>query len=254
MLNVPAMVRRNALLAGLTPAAREAFLSCSKPLFIPAQARLENGSEIPQFCYFLFSGMASIQIRTLEGGRSSIGLIGAEGFTGALSLLGELTPVHECVMQVCGEGLRIKLKDLHGLLAAFPELRTRTLGFIQHQTFCMAQMACCNNHHDAQSRLARFLLTVAEVSQNDFVQITQEALAELLGVRRTTVTLLLGLFQNAGVLACDRGRVTIKSKLELTSLSCPCHSIMTRQILNLYGDHQPSLQDVGSSAELKKAS
>jgi CRP-like cAMP-binding protein len=114
------------------------------------------------------------------------------------------------------------------------EIRSHVLSCVQQQAMTTSQIAACNNAHEAEPRLARWLLMVQDRTNEDTFQLTQEFLAEMLGTRRTTVALAAGALQRSGFIEYSRGKVTIRSRRDLEQAACDCYAVTKRLLDNLY--------------------
>ncbi len=184
--------------------------------------------------YFITSGVASVVVGHFEGSSSETALIGREGMTGALSLLGTSVPTAECFMQVAGSGYQVPTKAIRDLFLQSTETRTRILECVQQQAMTTTQVAACNAAHEAEPRLARWLLMVQDRTEEDAFQLTQEFLAQMLGARRTTVAIAAGVLQHSGFIEYSRGNVRILSRENLKTAACDCYEVTHRLLQNLY--------------------
>ena len=222
------------LLDTLSPAIRQCVLALCKPLSLPLRTMLHEQNEMPAYAYFLSSGIASVVVSMPEGGSAEVSLIGREGAVGVAHLLGQTPVPAQCFMQMPGAGLRIRLDELRTLFLDEAELRLRILEFVQLQTVMLAQIAACNKLHEAEVRLARWLLMCRDRSDGDTMAMTQEFIADMLGTRRTTVTLVAGRLQRRGLIDYRRGRVTILDHTGLKHASCECYRVTREALDRLY--------------------
>jgi DNA-binding MarR family transcriptional regulator len=110
----------------------------------------------------------------------------------------------------------------------------RILEMTQEQALSMSQIAACNRLHEAEERLARWLLMAQDRTQSEVLPFTQEFLAEMLGSQRTTVTVIAGALQRSGLIEYTRGHVRILNREELESAACDCYKIIRNLQNNLY--------------------
>jgi CRP-like cAMP-binding protein len=251
---------RNRLLDALSPGCREEVLALSKEVELPVRTQLYWPEEMPQYGYFLTSGIASIVAGLNDGGTAEVGLIGNEGLIGAFHLLGPLPPMTECFIQVPGSGYRIPLPALRRVFLEREEFRGRILEFVQQQSMVVSQVAACNKLHEAEPRLARWLLMIMDRTNNNHastnhngamnnhgsmnnhgaanrhgsVKITQEFVAQMIGTRRTTVNGILGQMQKAGLLDHQRGQIIVPDRLRLEGVACDCYPLILRSLDRLY--------------------
>jgi len=169
-----------------------------------------------------------------EGGTAEVALIGCEGLVGGMHILGPTPLPAQCFIQMTAAAIRVRLEDLREKFQESTELRKAVLEFVQQQTVTTGQIAACNKLHDAESRLARWLLMTRDRADGDTMHITQEFLADMLGTRRTTVTLVAGSLQRRGLIEYKRGKVTILSRKALERAACDCYRVTKDALEKLY--------------------
>jgi CRP-like cAMP-binding protein len=216
----------NLLLAALSVENRELLLSAAVPVALPIRTSLYKPDETPEHSYFMTSGIASVVTSTADGGTAEVGLIGHEGLTGAFHLLGPTLVSTDCFIQMEGTGLKIPFADLASAFRSSPQIHSLVLEFIQVQGVGLAQMAGCHRLHEAEERLARWLLMAQDRTQSDVLNLTQDFLAMMLGARRTTVTMIAGAMQRSGLIEYSRGQVKIPNRENLEAAACDCYPIM----------------------------
>ena len=231
---------QNKFLAALSPETRESMLSVATEVSIPLRAMLYEADQTPQYGYFITSGIASVVTEMPDGATAEVGLIGTEGLVGSLHLLGPAPVSTSCFVQLEATALRVPFSHLQRVFRSSDEFRDRALEFVQSQTSSLAQLAGCHRLHEAEERLARWLLMAQDRTESEVLHFTQEFLAMMLGARRTTVTLVAGSLQRSGLIEYRRGRVKILDRVSLESAACECYSV-TRQLLRaLYKRDVPS--------------
>jgi len=229
-----AVATGNLLLDALTEGTRNTVLALTKHVDLPLHTMLHEQSEMPTYAYFLRSGVASVVVSMPEGGSAEVGLIGREGVIGALHIIGPTPAPAQCFLQMEGSGLRIRLDDLRRLFNENEELRRRMLEFVQQQSVTLGQIAACNKLHEAEARLARWLLMSRDRADQDTMTMTQEFLADMLGTRRTTVTLVAGSLARQGLIDYKRGKVTVLDRAALEHAACDCYRVTKEALLKLY--------------------
>ena len=180
------------------------------------------------------SGMASIVGTTSDGETAEVGIVGREGLVGAMHLLGPAVAPTECFIQLPASALKIPFSKMLQLFKTSEEIRMRILEFVQEQTLSLSQLATCNRLHNAEERLARWLLMVGDRIQSDTMDLTQEFLAQMLGAQRTTVTMVAGTLHRAGLIEYKRGTLHIVNRRELEAAACDCYGVTRRLYSNLY--------------------
>jgi CRP-like cAMP-binding protein len=224
----------NLLLDALSPELRETILAQCRAVDLPTRTLLHEQGETPAHVYFLCTGVASLVVTMATGGSAEVGLTGHEGAVGVMQLLGPTPTPSQSFILMQGTALRIRLDDLRGLFLSSSELRCRILEFVQQQNITLEQVAACNKLHEAEHRLARWLLMCSDRSEQDTMTLTQEFMADMLGTRRTTVTMVASSLQGRGMISYRRGKVTIVSHTELAKAACPCYRICNTALKNLY--------------------
>ncbi len=224
----------NLLLDTLSPKVRDLLIGASKFVDLPLKMMLHEQAQMPTFGYFVCSGMGSVVVTMPEGGTAEIGLIGREGIVGAMHILGPTPAPGQCFVQMEMTAYRIRLDDMRALFQENEELRTFMLEFVQQQMVTLGQIAACNKLHQAEQRLARWLLMARDRSDRDTMTMTQEFLADMLGTRRTTVTLVAGSLQRRGLIEYRRGKVTVLDRTGLEQAACDCYRVTKDALDRLY--------------------
>jgi CRP-like cAMP-binding protein len=183
-----------------------------------------------QFGYFPNSGMICLIAVMRDGASVEVGVIGNEGFVGTPILLGVKATPNRALVQVSGTSLRINAEALAAILPRTPRLELMLRRFIQAQIFQLAQLAACNRFHEVEERLARWLLMARDRAGSGVLPLTHEFLAEMLGTRRSTVTVAAGALQRAGLIDYGRGRVRILDRTGLENIACECYKVTKQQL------------------------
>lgn len=218
--------RRNRLLASLPPDEYERLTTKMKRLRLPLGYPLwDVGREI-EFVLFPIDSVASILMLMEDGSAVEVGTVGNEGMAGLPAFFGVESTPGRAFLQVAGEAWRLPAAALReetargGMLAEVLRLYTQTF-FVQ-----VAQSTACNRLHPAEERLARWLLMTSDRVGRDTFGLTHEFLAEMLGVRRPTVSLVARTLQQAGLISYNRGTVLIEDRPGLVAASCECYEIV----------------------------
>ncbi|WP_263384854.1 Crp/Fnr family transcriptional regulator [Granulicella arctica] len=229
----------NLFLSSLSAPSRELLLAHSTAVHLPLRTVLYEPEVTPPHAYFMTSGIASVVASMVEGGTAEVGVIGHEGVVGSLHLLGPAKVPTRCFMQLEGSALRIPFTELQKAYRSTGEIRDRILEFVQEQALSLSQVAACHRLHDAEERLARWLLMVQDRTQSNVLNLTQEFLAEMLGAQRTTVTMVAGALQRSGLIEYQRGHVKILNRESLEAAACDCYQVTKSLFLNLYKQDLP---------------
>jgi len=185
----------------------------------------ERNSEIKNV-YFPISGVISWIIIMRDGNCAEAMTIGREGVAGLQVVLGGNAGSSVAVVQAAGEALRIGKEDFCRILSR-DETLSKTMN-LYCSTFinAMAQCAACNRLHETTERCARWLLMMHDRSDGDEFTLVQEFLADMLGVRRPSVSVCASILQRAGYISYKRGKVRIEDRKGLESASCECYEIL----------------------------
>ncbi len=241
--------QENRLLSVLSPESRDFLVSRSTVVNLPRKHFLYRAEETPHYGYFMLSGMASVVTEMEDGETVEVGVMGSEGLVGSLHLLGPSSVATNCFIQLEGSAYRIAFSELRKAYRSSEEIRDRILEFVQEQAVSAYQIAGCNRLHEAEARLARWLLMAQDRAQTDVLNFTQEFLAMMLGARRTTVTLVAGVLQRAGLIEYQRGHVKILDRANLEAAACDCYRVTCQLYKNLYAHPFPGANGGGQGSE-----
>lgn len=189
----------------------------------PQQHILHEAGEKIEFAYFLNEGMASLVVLTSDGRSVEVAIVGREGIVGTPLAVGLRRGPYRSIMQIPGNGLRIKSDVLEEKLQGMPELRLMLNRFVLVQGLQIAQIAACNRLHEIEQRLARWLLMCQDRVGSEYLPVTHEFLAQMLGTGRPSVSLAAGILQKAGTIENLRGTVKILNRKELEAAACECY-------------------------------
>jgi CRP-like cAMP-binding protein len=228
--------RTNRLLSLLSDDDYERLRPHLSPVVFDYRKSLYEASRPIEHVYFPIDGVASLVITTVEGASAEVGTIGSEGMVGLPVCLGDRDAPSSVYVQVPGTALGMDARLFRGELD-----RSRTLNLIMlryaHAFFNqVAQSAACAHLHRVEQRCCRWLLMTRDrMPSGDFL-LTQEFLGMMLGVRRTTVTDVMGGLQRAGLIRYRRGHVTILDHEALQQRACECYAISKLEFDRLLGD------------------
>ncbi len=194
----------------------------------------EQGDEIDQV-YFPHSGMVSIVVVLSEGEKTvETATVGREGAVGAIAGLGERKAIARAIVQVEGHGARIPARHLQAAVKQSPFLRDFIIRYQEMLLHQAQQSTACNALHEARPRLCRWLLQTRDRLDTDTVALTQEFLAQMLGVRRTTVTELARGLQSKGLVRYKRGKIEILDRQALEECACECYGALRQQATHYF--------------------
>ncbi|HLX29888.1 MAG TPA: Crp/Fnr family transcriptional regulator [Casimicrobiaceae bacterium] len=179
--------------------------------------------------YFPTTSIVSLLYVMEDGASAEIAVVGNEGILGiSLFMGGETTPSH-AVVQSAGYGVRLKAQLLKQEFARFGPMMHLLLRYTQALITQMAQTAVCNRHHSVDQQLCRWLLLSLDRLSTNELSMTQELIANMLGVRREGVTEAAGKLQDAGLIRYRRGRITVLDRPRLETRSCECYQVVKKE-------------------------
>lgn len=181
------------------------------------------------FVDFPLAAVVSIVVITGEGDTVEAGTIGNEGMSGVPLFLGSTQSVHRAFYQVPGPTLRMPARVFAGEMAARGALHDAVQRAVHAFHVQVAQTVACNRAHPVEQRLARWLLTSSDRVGSERVQLTHEIMAQMLGVRRASVSVVAALLRKAGFVRYSRGIVEIVDRPGLESASCECYRAVRRE-------------------------
>ena len=201
---------------------------------MPVRTPIFEEEDGPRYVHFLTSGIASIVTMMETGEAVEGGLVGFDGFPEKVHVLGPQRGMTRCFMQMAGAAWRMDFRRFQAEFLRDPDLLKAVHQFVQHDALVLAQLGACNRLHEVEERLARWLLMVQDLVESDEIRITQEFLGEMLGARRSSVTLAAGSLQRSGVIAYSRGRIFVTDRAALEGVACECYPIIAKLTRNLY--------------------
>lgn len=251
----------NRLLAALPPADLELLRPHLQNVpFSVDTVLLRSGDEIEQV-YFPDSGAIAFMFDMPDGQTVATTLIGSEGAIGALTVLGPSRSPVSATARLAGTAWQISAPKLQAVFARSAAVQHVVQVHIRTQLLQLQHVAACNALHPVERRMARWLLELHDHVADDALPLTQEALAQLLGVRRTTVTLAMSRLRAAGVIKSDRRGLLEIDRNRLESVACECYAVMRRRIGRVYDEELSALplaatpsQEDPAVPELKAAS
>ena len=235
MAGAPDTPRANRLLAALPEEAYQALLPFLESVSLPlGKAVYESGGK-QRHVYFPTSSIVSLLYVLENGSSAEIAVTGCEGLVGiALFMGGETTP-SRAVVQSAGRAYRLEAEVLKRHFEAGGDLQHLLLRFTQALITQMTQTAVCNRHHSVDQQLCRWLLLILDRLPGREVAMTQELIANMLGVRREGVTEAAGKLQTEGLIRYSRGRITVLDRAQLEARVCECYAVVKKEYDRLLG-------------------
>jgi len=232
--------KQNHLLAALPAAGYARLLPHLEPVALPlGLVVFESGSKL-RHLYFPAAGIVSLLYAMEDGASTEIAVIGNEGVVGiALFMGGESTP-SRAVVQSAGHGYRLKAAVLKTEFELGGPLQHLLLRYTQALIAQMTQTAVCNRHHAVDQQLCRWLLLSLDRLPSNELAMTQELIANMLGVRREGVTEAAGKLQGDGLIHYSRGHITVLDRPKLEARVCECYAVVKTEMDRLLPDKAAS--------------
>jgi CRP-like cAMP-binding protein len=188
-------------------------------------ALYEPGARM-RYVYFPTTSIVSLLYVMEDGASAEIAIVGNEGMLGISLFMGGETTPSRAVVQSAGQGFRLKAQMLKDEFGRFGPMLRLLLRYTQALITQMAQTAVCNRHHSVDQQLCRWLLLSLDRLSSNELSMTQELIANMLGVRREGVTEAAGKLQDAGLIRYHRGKITVLDRQGLESRSCECYQVV----------------------------
>lgn len=229
----------NGLLRHLNPAVLQRLYL--KAVLLPLRREIEFPGRKILYLIFPESGVASMTTTFEDGFEAEVAFLGRESVLGISALMGTTRSLNRVYMQLPGFGYAVPIQTALAEFHRGEEFHDLILRFFQAQFIQTAQTAGCNARHTIDRRLARWLLLCDDRVDGGRISLSQEFLAEMLGVRRSGVSIATAKFQELGLIRCGHGKIDILDRAGLEEHSCECYEVVRR--------HLESYAETGSADE-----
>lgn len=226
---------KNHLLSLLPPDEYASLLPSLEWVPTPLKTILHERGKPIEFAYFPFSGAHSILAIMENGDAVEVGTIGNEGFSTVDLLTGNEIATETNICQIPGESLRMPTRDFQRAISEDTALRRLCLHYLQAYLTQVSQAVACNRLHTIEQRFARWVLMSHDRVPGDEFQITQEFLADMLGVHRPSLSVVAQAYQQAGMIKYSRGNMSILDRPGLEKSCCECYRVVREQFKRYIG-------------------
>jgi CRP-like cAMP-binding protein len=226
----------NHFLQSISPGDFELLRPHLQAVKLPHGQILFDQGDIIKHVYFPIGGVVSLVVPLADGQQIEAGMIGKDGVVGTSAALDGAKSLNRAIVQVPDEALMIDLASVKAAVGASRSLRVK---FYQHDQMILAQAqqsAACNAVHEIEARLCRWILRTRDLVESDKLNLTQEFLAQMLGVRRTSVTLAARHLQAVGFIKYRRGQIEILDRDGLEEAACECYEAVRTQQARMLTD------------------
>lgn len=219
----------NRLLAALPAEAQQHLFPHMKLVAFPlGKVLYESGDEL-HHVYFPTNAIVSLLYVMESGASAEISVVGNEGLVGIAVFMGGESTTSRAIVQSAGSAFSLSSQLLKNEFNGYSEMRMLMLRYTQELITQMSQTAVCNRHHSIDQQLCRWLLLSLDRLAGNTLVMTQELIANMLGVRREGVTEAAGKLQDLGVIEYQRGKITVLNRPRLEQLSCECYAVVKKE-------------------------
>jgi CRP-like cAMP-binding protein len=217
---------RNQILSCLPETIRKRWLPQLELVDLPLGKVLCEAGRTIQHVYFPLDSIVSWLYVLEDGACAEIAVVGNEGLVGISTFMGGESTTTQAVVQSSGKGLRMSGQAIKDDFDAFPAVSHLLMRYTQALITQMAQTAVCNRHHTVDQQLCRWLLMSLDRLKGNELVMTQELMANMLGVRREGVTESALMLQKAGLIRYARGHITVLDRPGLERRTCECYQVV----------------------------
>jgi CRP-like cAMP-binding protein len=235
-MNPASIPTRNHLLAELPEEVRARIFPFLELVDLPLGKVLYESGGMLHHVYFPTNSIVSLLYVMENGASAEISVVGNEGVIGIALFMGGNSTPSRAVVQSAGQAFRLPSRRIHEEFERHGALLYLMLRYTQALITQMAQTAVCNRHHSVDQQFCRWLLLSLDRLEGNDLTMTQELIANMLGVRREGVTEAAGKLQKAGVIRYSRGKITVLDRPALEKLSCECYAVVKQETDRLLPD------------------
>jgi CRP-like cAMP-binding protein len=221
--------QQNHLLAALPAEAQSRLFPNLELIDMPYGKVLYESGDKMQYVYFPVDSIVSLLYLMENGASAEISVVGNEGFVGMALLLGGDSTPSQAMVQSAGHAYRLAANLFKAEFHRQSEMQVLLLRYMQALITQMTQTAVCNRHHSVEQQLCRWLLLCLDRVPGDHLYMTQELMANMLGVRREGVTEAASYLQKQGAIKYARGRITVLDRVMIEKLSCECYAVVRKE-------------------------
>lgn len=226
---LPPDPKQNHILASLPAKDYQRLLPDLELVEMPLGWTMSESGDHVNFLHFPTSGIVSLIYSLEDGSSSETALVGNEGMVGISIFMGGDSMPTSTEVQNAGHAYRLSRKVMKHEFSLGGQLQHLALLFTQALIAQTSQTAVCNQHHSLDQKMCRWLLMSVDRSRDNELLITQEAIGQLLGVRRESVTQIVGQFQKDGLIELSRGRIEVVDRSKLEKRVCECYSVVVAE-------------------------
>jgi CRP-like cAMP-binding protein len=228
----------NELLAALPQSSHARIFPLLREVDLPLGKEVYAAGQVENMVYFPIDCIVSLLYVMDDGHSAEIAVVGREGMMGIAMLLGGNSMPNCAIVQSAGSAYRLPSTDFKREFDRDPNVRMSVLRYLQALFTQMAQTAACNRHHSIEQQLCRWLLLSLDRLNGQELTMTQELIANMLGVRREGVTHAAGRLQKLGLIRYQRGHITVLDRAGLERRCCECYQVVKDEADRLAARHE----------------
>jgi CRP-like cAMP-binding protein len=225
--------RCNHILDALPVVERERLASRLEEVVLPLAAVIHESGATQTYAFFPVDCIISLLYILKNGSSAEVAIAGHDGMVGMPIIMGGGISPHRAIVQASGTALRMSAQHLREECERVGPLQQLLMRYNQALMIQIGQTAVCNRHHSVDQQLCRWLLMSIDRLPNNDLTMTQELIANMLGVRREGVTEAAGKLQRTGAIRYQRGRITVLDRPQLHQLCCECYDVVQKEYMRL---------------------
>ncbi len=237
-MNIENIEPQNHILSALPEVEYQRIFPFLETITLPIGHIIYERGELIDSVYFPNRGMISLVSIMEDGSTTEIGLIGNEGMVGLPVFLGGKHTTSRAIVQIEGSITKLPGAVLREEFNRNGKLKDLLLLYTQALLTQVSQSAACNRQHTVEERLAKWLLSTQDCLQSPTIPLTQEFIANMLGIRRSGVTVAARSLLEAGIIQYSRGKITIVDQYALEKTSCECYRLVQSEFMRLLGSRR----------------
>lgn len=226
---------QNRLLAALLPHELQELIPHLQVTHLKAGEHLAESGERMTQVFFPIDSAIALFYRLENGESAGVAVIGNEGMFSVAQVLGGAAIPYWATVETSGHVFQIETEQLSGLLGDMPSLRDTLLLYAQASLTQVSQTVVCEKHHSLSQQLCQHLLLISDKSLSDDFRLTHEAIANMLGVRRESITEAAGELRDKGLIDYSRGHIKVLDRPKLEKMCCECYSVVQAEFGRLLG-------------------
>jgi CRP-like cAMP-binding protein len=246
-LNFESKLPRNQLLASLAPEVADVVQSRIEGVHLARDDMLYEAGTVQRHVYFPVTAVISLVSPLQDGARAEVAVVGREGVAGVCAFMGGGEALSSAVVQRPGLAWRMSAHDIADLAREVDPLMQQLLRYTQALFTHMAQTSACHLHHALTPQLCRWLLQHLDRQVGNDLEVTQERIAGMLGVRREGVTVAASQLKRDGLIRYSRGQIRVLDRIGLEQQSCECYRVVERAYARLRSHSSEWTRSSGAS-------